>query len=83
MPGLEKELFQVGQTRDATDYEEVKKKLTWYVGVNFKHGASISQWAMENLETPTNIKSLDQPAKALAMEIKKWKADFDDYHKER
>ena len=51
-PGLEKELFRSGQARDAAEFEEVKKKLERYVGVNSKHGASDAQHAVESVEVP-------------------------------
>ena len=82
-PGLEKELFRVGQARDAAEFEEVKKKLARYVGVNFKHGASDAQRAVENLEEPNLREPEDPAAGASPVELKKWEADYDDYRKNK
>ena len=60
-PGLEKELFWVGQAHDTAESEEVKKKFAQYVGVNFKHGASDAQRAVDNLEVPDLHEPADLP----------------------
>ncbi len=77
-PGLEKELFRVGQARDAAEFEEVKKKLARYVGVNFKHGASDAQRAVESLEVSDLREPEDPAADASPVELKKWEANYDD-----
>ncbi len=48
-PGLEKDLFTVGTASDAADFEEVRKKLGQYAGVNFKQGAAMAQRAIEEM----------------------------------
>ena len=82
-PGLEKELFRVGQARDAAEFEEVKKKLARYVGVNFKHGASDAQRAVESLEVPDLREPEDPPQTASPVELKKWEAAYDEYRKSK
>ena len=82
-PGLEKELFQVGQACDAAEFEEVKKMLARYVGVNFKHRATDAQHAVESLEVPDLCEPKDPAADASPVKLKKWEADYDDYRKNK
>ena len=69
----------MGQARDAAEFEEVKKKLARYVGVNFKHGASDAQHAVESLEVPDLREPKDPAADASPVELKKWEANYDDF----
>ncbi len=68
----------MGQARDVGEFEEIKKNLT-RVGVNFKHGASDVQRAVESLEVP-NLHEPEAPAAgASPFKLKKWEANYDDY----
>jgi hypothetical protein len=73
----------VGQVRDAADYEKLKKKLACYIGVNFKHGASVAHRAIENLQVHIIQEPQDPPPGATAVELKKWEADLESDTKEK
>lgn len=72
-PGLEKELFTIGAASDSAHFEEVRKKLARYAGVNFKQGATMVQKAIEEMTSPSFVDPTDPDASESQVEIKKWK----------
>ena len=73
----------MGDARDAAEFEEVKKKLARYMGVNFKHGTSGVQHAVESLEVPGVHEPKDPAADASPVKLKKWEANYDDFRKNK
>jgi hypothetical protein len=79
-PGLEKELFTVGTTSNAADFEELSKKLVRYAGVNFKQGAAVAEKAVEDMGGPSFIDPPDPITAASPVEIKKWRIKYNELH---
>lgn len=82
-PGLEKELFSVGTASNAADFEEVRKKLARYAGVNFKQGAAMAQKAIEEMTSPSLVDPTDPNVSALQVEIEKWKVCYNELQSEK
>ena len=83
MPGLKKELFTVRAASDAADFEEVRKKLARYAGVNFKQGATMAQKAIEKMTSPSFVDPADPDVSASQVEIEKWKVCYNELQNEK
>ena len=81
--GVEKELFTAGAVTDAADFEEVRKKLARYAGVNFKQGVNMAQKAIEEMTSPSLVEPTDPDASASQVEIKKWKVRYKELQNEK
>ena len=82
-PGLENDYFTTGSAKDAAQFEEVKLKLSRYVGTQSWKGAHVAAQAMElvEVEEPVFVKSA-QPVKTegkdveFEMDVMEYKDDF-------
>ena len=80
-PGLKTAIFTTGSAKDAAQFEEVKLKLSRYVGTQSWKGAHVVAQAMELLEEPVFIKPM-RPVKTegkdadYEMDVMEYKDDF-------
>jgi hypothetical protein len=82
-PGLEQDLFTVGAASDAADFEEVRKKLGQYTGVNFKQGAVMAQRSIEEMVPPQFFDPPEPSATASPVEVEKWKVKYNELQNEK
>ncbi len=82
-PDLGKDLFTVGTASNAADFEEVRKKLGRYAGVNFKQGAAMAQRAIEEMVPPQFADPPDPDVMASPVEVEKWKERYNNLKNEK
>jgi hypothetical protein len=88
-PGLEHLIFKKGSAADAAAFNDIKKALAKYAGVNFKVGSAMTQTAIEKLKEPTIVKPTNPPPLSTLPTVdeevarEEWKYDLEDYVKKR
>jgi hypothetical protein len=88
-PGLEHIIFKQDDAADAAAFDDNKKALAKYAGVNFKVGNAMAQTAIEKLEGPTLTKPNNPPPLSSPPTVdeevarEEWKYELEDYVKKK
>ena len=82
-PGLEHQVFRVGDAKDAAAFTDVSKALWRYAGSNFKVGAAMAVKAIEDLAPPDLSPPEEAPDPTDALKYKMWELGVDSWGKKK